>query len=166
MLKRGFTDLLKSFLFVMETDSPEVCIKRVIMQYNDDYTRYYKIKDNIILNFNNLGPYVAMLKEQEVTTLLSYFLEANFLGEMPRKAMLPYIYLLGFIKKTFNMSDEVLMDKLYTIWRTHGINVAWVHINNPEVDSKLLILLNLDVLSIGGHNKEIWVEKLRSHTLL
>ncbi len=149
-LKEGFTDLLKSFLFVMETNSPEVCIKRVIMQYNDDYTRYYKIKDNIILNFNNLGP-------------LIFFLSSIYLGDI---AMLPYIYLLGFIKKTFNMSDDVLMDKLYTIWRTHGINVAWVHINNPEVDSKLLILLNLDVISIGGHNKEIWVEKLRSHTLM
>jgi hypothetical protein len=165
-LKEGFINLLKSFLFVMDANSPDVCIPRVIMQYNDDYTRYYGLEDKIILNYSKLGPYVALLKDQEATTSLSYFLEANFLGEMPRKAMFPYIYLLDFMKKTFNMTDEVLLNKLYTIWKTHGINVAWIHLSTPEIGSKCLLLLNLDVISIGGQNKEVWIEKMRSQTVM
>jgi hypothetical protein len=154
-LKEGFIKILKSFLFVLDSNSPEVCLRKVIMQYNDDYTRYYGFERSVTLNYSKLGPFVVLLREQETTVSLSYFLQTNFIGETPRKEMFAYIYLLDFVKSKFNWTEDQLLDKLYTMFKTHGINIAWVYLRNSEVDSKQLILLNLDVISIGDHNKEL-----------
>lgn len=163
-LKEGFVELLKTYLFVMEANTPETCIIKVIEQYNKDYTHYYNLEDIVKLNYNELGPYVVLLKDESNTISLSYFLQANFLGERPRKANMPYLYLFDFIKERFTLSQDVLLDICYTIWKHHGLNIGWVHLNHPEAGSKLLILLSLDVISIGGHNKGIWLEKLDQGT--
>ncbi|EOB14282.1 hypothetical protein NBO_31g0002 [Nosema bombycis CQ1] len=83
----------------------------------------------------------VFLKENEQSKSLNYFLEEDFLTE--RKKKMPYFHFTNYVRTKWKLNEKEIIDILFTFFKSHGLNLGWLHKKTPLCNESLLILLDL-----------------------
>jgi hypothetical protein len=56
---------------------------------------------------------------------------------------MPYFHFTNYVRTKWKLNEKEIIDILFTFFKSHGLNLGWLHKKTPLCNESLLILLDL-----------------------